>query len=123
MAGKRPTTIAEYISPAPGGAKPHLRGLYAILKSVAPDAEEAMECGNPFFVDPRFLFAVAAHKAHLSFAPSPAALDAFRKELEDHDTTKNFLKIPYSKPLPQKLIRKIATYRVKNISDSDGFCA
>jgi uncharacterized protein YdhG (YjbR/CyaY superfamily) len=123
MAGKRPTTIAEYINAAPGVAKPHLRGLYAILKSVAPEAKEAIKWGNPFFVDPRFLFAFSAHKAHLSFAPTPAALDAFRKELEGHDTTKNFLKIPYAEPLPEQLIRKIAKYRLKNMSDSDGFWA
>ena len=123
MAAKRPTTIAEYISAAPGVAKPHLRGLYAILKSVAPDAQEAIKWGNPFFVDPRFLFAFSAHKAHLSFAPTPAALEAFRKELAGHETTKNFLKIPYGKPLPEKLIRKIARYRLKNIADGDGFWA
>jgi uncharacterized protein YdhG (YjbR/CyaY superfamily) len=122
MAKKRPTTIAEYIHAAPGVAQPHLRKLYAILKSVAPKATEAIKWGNPFFVDPRFLFAFSAHKAHLSFAPTSAALDAFRKELRDLDTTKNFLKLPYDKPLPEKLIRKIAKYRLKNIGE-DGFWA
>ena len=123
MATKRPTTIAEYIRAAPRVAQPHLRALYAILKSVAPDAKEAIKWGNPFFVDPRFLFAFSAHKAHLSFAPTPAALDAFRKELKGHDTTKNFLKMPYDEPLPEALIRKIAKYRLRNISDSDSFWA
>ena len=121
MAGKRPTTIAEYIRSAPRVAQPHLRGLYAILKGVAPDAKEAIKWGNPFFIDPRFLFAFSAHKAHCSFAPTPAALEAFRKELQDQETTKNFLKLPYDKPLPEKLIRKIASYRLKNIGDGDGF--
>lgn len=121
MAGKRPTTIAEYISAAPGVAQPHLRGLYAILRSVAPDAQEVIKWGNPFFVDPRFLFAFSAHKAHCSFAPTPAALGAFRKELKAHETTRNFLKLPYDKPLPKALIRRIAKYRVKNISDGNAF--
>ena len=40
MAGKRPTTIAEYIRAAPREGQPHLRRLYAILKRVAPEAEE-----------------------------------------------------------------------------------
>jgi uncharacterized protein YdhG (YjbR/CyaY superfamily) len=123
LTGKRPTTIAEYIRAAPRFAQPHLRGLYAILKSVAPDASEVIKWGNPFFVDPRFLFAFSAHKAHCSFAPTPAALDAFRKELTAHDTTKNFLKLPYDKPLPEALIRKIAKYRLKHIGEGDGFWA
>ncbi len=66
MASKRPTTIAEYIRAAPRDGQPHLRRLYAILKSVAPEAEEAIKWGTPFFVEPRFLFAFSAHKAHLS---------------------------------------------------------
>ena len=61
MAGKRPTTIAEYIRAARGEGQPHLRRLYAILKSVAPQAEQVIKWGTPFFVEPRFLFAFSAH--------------------------------------------------------------
>ena len=35
----------------------------------------------------------------------------------------NFLKLPYDKPLPENLIRKIARYRLKHISEGDGFWA
>ena len=52
MARKRPTTIAEYIRAAPREGQPHLRRLYTILKSVAPEAEETIKWGTPFFVDP-----------------------------------------------------------------------
>ena len=40
---KRPATIAEYIRAAPREAQPHLRKLYAILKGVAPDAQEMIK--------------------------------------------------------------------------------
>ena len=112
---QRPTTIAEYIDAAAPVAQPHLRQIYTILKSVAPKAEEAIKWGNPFFIEPRFLFAFSAHKAHLSFAPTEAALAAFRKELETHQTTTNFLKIAYNKPLPEGLIRKIAEHQLKTV--------
>ena len=121
MASRRPTTIADYIRAAPPEGQPHLRRLYAILKSVAPDADEAIKWGVPFFVEPRFLFAFSAHKAHCGFAPSAGALEAFRKELEKHKTTKNFLQIPYDKPLPEALVRKIAKYRLRNMSEGDTF--
>jgi uncharacterized protein YdhG (YjbR/CyaY superfamily) len=117
----RPTTIAEYIRAAPRKGQPHLRRLHAILKSVAPKARETIKWGHPFFVEPRFVFAFSAHKAHLNFAPTPAALKAFRKELKKHQTTKNFLQIPYDKPLPGDLVRKIAKYRVRNMGDGDAF--
>jgi uncharacterized protein YdhG (YjbR/CyaY superfamily) len=121
MAGKRPTTIAEYIRAAPQEARPHLRRLHAILKSVAPEAAEAIKWGVPFFVDPGFLFAFSAHQDHCNFAPTAAALKRFRKELEKHPTTRNFLQIPYDQPVPENLIRRIAKYRLRNRGDNDGF--
>lgn len=116
MTKKRPTTIAEYIAAAPPKGQALLRELYAILKSEAPDAQEAIKWGNPFFIDPRFLFAFSAHKAHLNFTPSAAVLKAFSKELKDHQTTENFLQIPYGQPLPEKLIRKMARLQLKLVS-------
>lgn len=117
MASQRPATIAEYIRAAPREGQPHLRRLYAILKSVAPEAEEAIKWGTPFFVEPRFLFAFSAHKAHLNFAPMAAGLEPFRKELEKHKTTRNFLQIPYNEPLPEDLIRKIAEQRLRTVRE------
>jgi len=108
MAGKRPTTIAEYIRAAPRAGQPHLRSLHALLKSIAPDAEEAIKWGTPFFVEPRFLFAFSAHKAHCSFAPAAVALAQFREELKAFSTTKGTLRLPYAEPLPEDLIRRLA---------------
>jgi uncharacterized protein YdhG (YjbR/CyaY superfamily) len=119
MAGKRPTTIAEYIRAAPRAGQPHLRKLYTILKRAAPKAEEKIKWGMPFFIEPRFLFAFSAHKAHLSFAPMAAAMRAFGKELEGHETTKNFLKIPYDEPVPEALVRKIAKYCVRVVRERE----
>ena len=120
MAGKQPATIAEYIERAPRAGQPHLRRLYQILKSVAPQAEETIKWGTPFFVEPRFVFAFSAHKAHLSFAPMAAGLDRFRKELEKHQTTANYLQVPYDKPLPEDLIRRIAKARVRDVRARKG---
>lgn len=123
MASKRPTTIAAYIKAAPREGQPHLRRLYKILKSVAPDAQETIKWGSPFFVEPRFLFAFSAYKAHLDFAPSTTALEAFREELKKHKTTKNYLQVPYNEPLPEDLIRTIAEYRLREVREreDDGF--
>jgi uncharacterized protein YdhG (YjbR/CyaY superfamily) len=123
MARKRPTTIAGYIEAAPAAGQPHLRRLHALLKSVAPDAEETIKWGNPFFVEPRFLFAFSAHKSHLSFTPMESGLAPFRKELARYDATKVMLRIPYSEPLPEALIRRIARRRVRDVArrDDDAF--
>ena len=117
MASERPTTIAAYIEAAPREGQPHLRRLYAILQRVAPEAEEAIKWGTPFFVEPRFLFAFSAHKAHLNFAPIPAALESFRDELQKHTTTKNALQVRYTEPMPEGLIRKLAKYSLRQVRE------
>ena len=119
MAGKRPTTIAAYIRAAPREGQPHLRRLYAILKSVAPKAEEAIKWGAPFFIEPRYVYSFSACKAHLNFAPSAEALKAFRKELAKHRTTKYFLQIRYDEPLPEGLIRNIARRRLRDLRERE----
>ena len=119
MPKDRPTTIAAYTRAAPRKGQPHLRRLHAILKSVAPKAEEVIKWGTPFFVEPRFLFAFSAHKAHLNFAPAAAALQSFRKELEKHKTTKNALQIRYNEPLPEDLVRRIAEYCVRVVRERE----
>ena len=123
MASKRPTTIAAYIQAAPLESQPHLRRLYALLKSVAPEADEAIKWGNPFVVEPRFVFAFSAHKAHVSFAPMQAVMEKFRGELKNHDTTANMLKVRYDAELPEDLIRRMAEHCVKLVGEreDDGF--
>lgn len=123
MKGKRPTTVTEYIAAAPKEGRAHLRKIHAILKSVAPEARQVIKWGNPFFVEPRFLFAYSAHKAHVSFAPGAEALEAFCGELTTHKTTTHFLKIPYGEPVPESLVRRIAEYQLKTVSarSDDGF--
>lgn len=123
MTNKRPTTIAEYIQAAPPDGQQHLNRMYAILKSVAPDAEEAIKWGTPFFVEPRFLFAFSAHKAHCSLAPVASAMEVFREDLAKHQTTKGLIKFPYHEALPEELIRRVAEYCLQetNAREDDGF--
>ena len=111
----RPSTIAEYMAAAAPVAQPHLRTVYAILKKAAPDAQEVIKWGVPFFVEPRFLFSFSAFKAHLSLAPSPSTLEAFAEELRGCRTTKNYLQLPYDEPVPEALVRRIAEHRVKQV--------
>lgn len=119
MANERSRAISEYIESAPPHAQAHLRKLYELLKQVAPDATEAIKWGNPVFEEQRILFAFSAHKAHINFAPTPAAMEPFRDELEKHKTGKGTLQIPYDQPIPEALVRKIAMFRLKDVREND----
>ena len=119
MARKRPATIKEYIEAAPPEARSHLRQLYRILQSVAPDGTEAIKWGIPVFWKRRILFGFAAYKAHISFGPGPAAIKHFSKELAKYKTGKGTMQIPYDQPLPEVLVRKIAAYCVTDVREDD----
>jgi uncharacterized protein YdhG (YjbR/CyaY superfamily) len=123
MSTTRPATIAAYIAAAPSAGQPHLRRLHAILKQAAPEAQEAMKWNTPFFIEPRFLFAFTAHKAHIGFAPAKAAWEQFAGELAQYKTTKGTLQLPYQAPLPEDLIRRIALCCVASVAarEDDGF--
>lgn len=119
MAKKNPTTVSEYIGAAPKEAQKHLRDLRSLLKSAAPLATEALKWGSPVLEEQRILFSYSAHKSHLNFMPTGPALAPFKKELAEFKTGKDTIQFPYDKPLPKALIRKIATYRSKQVREKD----
>ncbi len=116
MASKRPTTIAQYIDAAAPVAKSHLQELHVLLKRIAPTAQEAIKWGNPFYVEPRFLFAFSAHKAHVGFMCSEHLMKEHCAGIKEYELTpRGILKIPYSKPIPKALITRIAKARVMTL--------
>lgn len=118
MEKSRPTTIEEYINSAPKEAREKLRELHDILKEVAPDATESLKWGSPVFEEKRILFSYSAFKSHINFMPTHSSLQPFEEELKDYKTGKDTIQLPYSKPLPKTLIRKIAAFRVKEVREN-----
>ncbi len=119
MPDAKVTTIAGYIAGAPKEARPKLREIRAILKSLAPNATEALKWGSPVFEEKRILFSYTAHKSHLNFMPTQPAMKPFKKELAGYKTGKDTIQFPYDRPLPKALIRKIAAYRIKQVREKD----
>jgi uncharacterized protein YdhG (YjbR/CyaY superfamily) len=119
MPGRKPATVDEYIRAAPPEARGKLRELRALLRSVAPKAKESLKWGSPVFEEGRILFAYAAFRTHLNFMPTPSAMQPFKKELAKFTTGKGTLHLPYDKPLPKALIRRIAAFRVKELQEKD----
>ena len=113
------SSVDAYVQAAPLEGQPHLQRLRALLRDVAPEADEVIKWGVPFFVEPRFLFSFSAFAAHLAFVPSAETLDAFRAEAGPYATTKNFLKVRYDQPLPADLIRRMAEHRLQVVAQRD----
>jgi uncharacterized protein YdhG (YjbR/CyaY superfamily) len=108
-------TVDQYINAAPVEAQKKLREIRALLKKIAPKATEALKWGSPVLIEKRILFAYSAFRTHLNFMPTRSALIPFKKELSHYKTGKDTIQFPYDQPLPKALIKKIATYRVKEV--------
>ena len=109
------TTVTAYVKAAPAEAQAKLREIRALLKEVAPGATESIKWGSPVFETDRILFAYNAHKSHMNFVPTESALTPFRDELAQFKTGKDSVQLPYDKPLPKELIRRIAKLRVQQV--------
>lgn len=117
MPTSRPKTVAQYISAAPKEAQGKLRELRAILRKVAPKAKETLKWGSPVLEEGRILFAYSAFRTHLNFMPTRSTLVAFKKELAAYKTGQDTIQLPYNKPLPKTLIRRIAAFRAKEVKE------
>jgi uncharacterized protein YdhG (YjbR/CyaY superfamily) len=115
----KPSSIDEYIDAAPLFAQEKLREIRSILRKVAPNATEMLRWGYPVLFEKRILFSYSAFKKHINFMPTGPAMKPFEEELSEFTTGKDTIQLPYDKPLPTALIKKIAEYRVKDVTEND----
>lgn len=114
----RSDAVEAYIAGVPEPAQSTLRQLREIIRSAVPaGSSEVISYGIPAFAFPKPFFGYAAFKEHLSVLPfSGSFFDGFDKELEPYSRTKSSLHLPFDKPLPAALIRKLVRARVATLS-------
>jgi uncharacterized protein YdhG (YjbR/CyaY superfamily) len=117
--GKRPATVAEYISRAPKEARGKLREMRRLIAAAAPGATQSLKWGMPAFSYARILVTFAAFRKHIGFFPTPAALREFREELAGFKTSTATVQLPLERPLPKALITRITKFRVKEARARD----
>jgi uncharacterized protein YdhG (YjbR/CyaY superfamily) len=115
----RATTIDEYIAIQPVATQVVLERVRATIGKSVPDAEECISYGIPAFrFNRRILLYFAGWKEHSSIYPaSDAMVAAFDGELDEYRASKGTLRFPLSKPVPVKLIGRIATFRAQELSE------
>ena len=107
----------------PRSAEPARTGLVQlreIIRSAVPkEAVEVISYGIPAFALSKAFFGYAAFKNHLSVLPFSGSLfNSFSEELKPYTRTKSSLHLPFDKPLPAALIRKLVRSRVAAIPSS-----
>ena len=119
MSTPKTSTVEEYIQRAPIVAQPHLATIRAILRNVAPEAQEVIKWGMPALQSKRIIFSYGAFKNHINFIPTGPSLLPFKEALSSFTVGKDTIQFPYNQELPYDLICRIAEHRVKDLEEND----
>jgi uncharacterized protein YdhG (YjbR/CyaY superfamily) len=112
----KPSNVDDYISDFPEDIQSILQKIRTTIRKAAPGALEMISYGIPAFkFQGKPLAYFAAFKNHIGFYPTPTGIDEFEKELSVYKQGKGSVQFPIDKPMPLKLIEKIAKYRMNKI--------
>jgi uncharacterized protein YdhG (YjbR/CyaY superfamily) len=99
-------SVDAYLKAAPVSVWPKLVQLRKIVLGVAPDAEESISYGMPYYKWNGALCGFALFTQHIGFFPG-AIVNDFADELAKYETSKGTVRLPLDRPLPVTLIKKL----------------
>src|SRR5258708_471620 len=105
--------IDDYIGDYPSNVQVLLQKMRQTIRKAAPQAEETISYGIPTFKLNGNLVHFGGFKDHISFFPTGAGVEAFKKELSQYSNAKGTVRFTLDQPIPYNLITKIVKFRVK----------
>jgi uncharacterized protein YdhG (YjbR/CyaY superfamily) len=113
-----PKSVDEYIAAQPEGMRPKLERVRAAIRRAVPEALESIGYGMPGYkLHGKPMLYFAGFKKHYSlFAASGTFFAALEDELGGYDMRKGTVHFPLTKPVPVKLISRIAKLRAAEIA-------
>ncbi len=110
----KPTSVEEYIKSFPKSTQVLLKQVRAVIKEIAPEAEELLTYGMPGYkLNKKPLVYFAGYEKHIGFYATPNGHEKFAKELSKYKQGKGSVQFPIEEPMPLALIKKIVVFRVK----------
>ena len=106
----KPQTVDEYIDSFDEPVREKLCEIRRIFLEVLPDAQECISWSMPTYRKGRNIIHFAASRKHVGIYPGGEATAVFAKELKEYDTSKGTIRLPYDKPIPAELLKKIALW-------------
>lgn len=101
------TTVDDYVAAAAPSARSALRKLRAIVKSVAPAAQEIISYRMPAYRQGRIFVYFAAFKSHIGMYPPVKGSAALQQALQPYRGEKGNLRFPLDQPVPYALIKRV----------------
>ena len=118
MKERIPNTVDDYIGAQPEALRPKLEQVRAAIRRAVPEALEGIGYGMPGYkLKGKPLLYFAGFKQHYSlFAASGTFFASLEEELKGYEQRKGTVHFPLNKPVPVKLISRIAKLRAAGIS-------
>jgi uncharacterized protein YdhG (YjbR/CyaY superfamily) len=113
-----PKSVDAYIAAQPETTRPKLEQVRGAIRRAVPDAVEGIGYRMPGYkLHGKSMLYFAGFKEHYSlFATSGTFFAALAEELAGHNVGKGTVQFSLSKPVPVKLISRIATLRAAGIT-------
>ena len=113
-----PKSVDEYIAAQPEAVRPKLEQVRAAIRKAVPAALESIGYGIPGYkLHGKPMLYFGGFKDHYSlFAASGTFFATLEDELRGYDLRKGTVHFPLTKPVPVKLISRIAKLRASGIA-------
>ena len=113
-----PKSVDEYIAVQPEAVRPKLEQVRAAIQRAVPEALEGIGYAMPGYkLHGKPMLYFAGFQEHYSlFAASGTFFAALEDELKDYEVRKGTVHFPLNKPVPVKLISRIAKLRAAGIA-------
>ncbi|MGA2569801.1 MAG: DUF1801 domain-containing protein [Terracidiphilus sp.] len=111
-------SVDEYIAAQPEAAQRALKRVRNTIRKAVPRAEETISYKMPTYkLDGERLMYFAGWKQHYSIYPATKKLlAALKDDLREHDVVKSTVRFPLDKPVPVRLIAKMAKFRARELA-------
>ena len=117
---ERPKDVDEYIALAPKELQGRLKELRATIMAAAPNAEERISYGIPFYQYKGRLVYFQLWKKHIGlYALTTPVLEEHNRELEGYVMSKGTIRFPLDEALPTALITKLVKAQVKKNDEAE----
>jgi len=110
------SSVVDHLKGFPEGVQATLRGIGALLKGVAPGAQERLSYRIPSNSLGGALVYLAAFKNHISFQLRTKAVASFKNELAKYRGAKGSLRFSLDESAPSGLMRRIIAFGEKENS-------
>ena len=111
--GKNITTIDQYLKICSKEAKERLESIRALIRKLAPEAQEKISYQIPTYYLNGNMVHFAAFRDHIGLYPTSSGVREFEEELKKYKHSRGSIQFPIDKPLPLGLIKRIVKYRME----------